>query len=206
MFYTLCGDKVSVNPYIPTQTMKEIKATICNHQADSPPYVACGLIWWFANLERYNHSWHRMSLLRLGVIKQSQPKLNMYERTHQFARVHCVIRKSHCDFVQLSSTRWHRKQKAINTCVWYYSAILRWTTTVKQKRMEIRQYYVDCSFISHLIIIRSSCKLLSQAKLQIQSSVSCLELLFLISPISRPPEWVMRFIDITGESANSYHP
>ena len=91
MFYTLCGDKVSVNPYIPTQTMKEIKATICNHQADSPPYVACGLIWWFANLERYGHTWDRMSLLRLGVIKQSQPKLNMYERTHQFARYNCRI-------------------------------------------------------------------------------------------------------------------
>ena len=28
------------------------------------------LIWWIASLEKYGHTWHRMSLLRPGVIKQ----------------------------------------------------------------------------------------------------------------------------------------
>ena len=32
--------------------------------------VASCLIWWFASLEKYGHTWHRMSLLKLGVIKE----------------------------------------------------------------------------------------------------------------------------------------
>ena len=39
-------------------------------------YVAwCGLIWWFANLEKYGHTWHWMSFLKPAVIKQPEPKL-----------------------------------------------------------------------------------------------------------------------------------
>ena len=36
-------------------------------------WVTWCLIWWFANLEKYGHTWHRMSLLRLRVIKQHKP-------------------------------------------------------------------------------------------------------------------------------------
>ena len=36
--------------------------------------VAWCLIWWFANLGKHGHTWHRMSLLKLSVIKQHKHK------------------------------------------------------------------------------------------------------------------------------------
>ena len=36
--------------------------------------VAWCLIWWFESLEKYGHTWHQMSFLRPGVIKQHQPR------------------------------------------------------------------------------------------------------------------------------------
>ena len=49
--------------------MRKIKVAICSHQADSPLCVAWCLIWWFASLEKYGHTWHQMSSLRQGVNK-----------------------------------------------------------------------------------------------------------------------------------------
>ena len=37
--------------------------------------VAWCLIWWFASLEKYGHTWHQMSILRPGVNKQPKPSL-----------------------------------------------------------------------------------------------------------------------------------
>ena len=61
---------------------RKIEVTICNYQADNPLYVwpdVC--IWWFASLEKYDHTWHRMSLMRPGVIKQTQtqPSVSGYD-------------------------------------------------------------------------------------------------------------------------------
>ena len=39
--------------------------------------VAWCLIWWFAHLDEYGHTWHWMSLLRPGVIKQYKPNLSL---------------------------------------------------------------------------------------------------------------------------------
>ena len=36
--------------------------------------MAWHLIWWFASLEKYGHTWHQMFLLRPGVIKQHKHK------------------------------------------------------------------------------------------------------------------------------------
>ena len=59
----------------PHKSLRNIKVAICNHQTDGPLYVwpAWCLIWWFASLEKYGHTWYRMSLLRPGVIKQHKP-------------------------------------------------------------------------------------------------------------------------------------
>ena len=38
--------------------------------------VACCLMWWFASLEKYGHTWHWMSLLRPGVIIQHKTHLS----------------------------------------------------------------------------------------------------------------------------------
>ena len=48
--------------------------TTRNHQADNPLCVWAESDWWFASLEKYGHTWHRMSLLRPGVIKQHKHK------------------------------------------------------------------------------------------------------------------------------------
>ena len=37
-------------------------------------FTAWCMMWWFASLEKYGHTWDRMSLLRPGVIKQHKPK------------------------------------------------------------------------------------------------------------------------------------
>ena len=65
-------DKVSMLTHTyPHKPLRKIKVTICNHQSGGPLcVVALCLIWWFASLEKYGHTWHRMSLPRPGVIKQ----------------------------------------------------------------------------------------------------------------------------------------
>ena len=53
---------------------RNIEVTICKHQADSPFYVWPNV--WSGNLRfknKYGHTWHRMPLLRPGVIKQHKP-------------------------------------------------------------------------------------------------------------------------------------
>ena len=40
-------------------------------------HFMCSLIWWFESLEKYGHIWHRMSLLKPGVIKQHKPNLTL---------------------------------------------------------------------------------------------------------------------------------
>ena len=53
-----------------------VKVAMCNQrQVDSPLYgsmalLAQCLIWWCASIKKYGYTWHRMSLLRPGVIKQ----------------------------------------------------------------------------------------------------------------------------------------
>ena len=43
-------------------------------QSRQPTFcVTWCLIWWFPSLEKYGHTWHWMSLLRPGVIKQHKP-------------------------------------------------------------------------------------------------------------------------------------
>ena len=54
----------------------KIKVIICNLQADSQLYVWPDV--WSGDLQiykKYGHTWHRMSLLRPGVIKQPKLKL-----------------------------------------------------------------------------------------------------------------------------------
>ena len=54
--------------------LRMIKVVICNYRADSPLY-AWPNVYSGASLAKYCHTWHRMSLLRQGVIKQ--PKRNI---------------------------------------------------------------------------------------------------------------------------------
>ena len=62
--WTLGGDKVSMLTHTyPHKPLRKIKVTMCNHQADSQLYV-------WPDVWSYGHTWHRMSLLRPGVIKQ----------------------------------------------------------------------------------------------------------------------------------------
>ena len=77
LIWTLRGDKVSTststhtNPHKPPRKTKVI---ICNHQADSQFYVRPDI--WSGDLQvkkKYAHTWHRMSSLRPGVIKQHIP-------------------------------------------------------------------------------------------------------------------------------------
>ena len=68
------GDKVSIlNHTYPLKSPRKIKVTICKHQADSPLCVAWCLICKFTRRKKYVHTWHQMSLLRLGVNKQPKP-------------------------------------------------------------------------------------------------------------------------------------
>ena len=61
---------------MPTQTPEEDWSDhMQNHQADSPLYVWPDV--WSADLQvykKYGNTWHRMSLLRPGVIKQHKTK------------------------------------------------------------------------------------------------------------------------------------
>ena len=72
------GSGVITHTY-PHKPMTKIKVTICNHQAESPLYVWFGV--WSGdlqnNLEKDGHTWHWMSLLRPGVIKQYKPSLSL---------------------------------------------------------------------------------------------------------------------------------
>ena len=64
-----------VNPYIPIKSLRNIKVTICNHQANRPLLrMVWYLMWWLASLEKYGHIWHWMSLLGSGVIKHHKHK------------------------------------------------------------------------------------------------------------------------------------
>ena len=61
----------------PHKPLSKNEVTICNHQPDSPLYVWPDV--WFDQLQvqkKYGQTWHRMSLLRPGVIKQHQTKTN----------------------------------------------------------------------------------------------------------------------------------
>ena len=75
--YPLGTDKVSILAHTyPHKPLKKIKMTICNHQADSPLHVWPDV--WSGDLQVYkmcSHTWHRMSLLRPGVVKQHKSKL-----------------------------------------------------------------------------------------------------------------------------------
>ena len=67
------GDKVSMLTHTyPHKPIRKIKVTVCNHQADSPLYVLPDV--WSGDLQdlkKYGHIWHQMSLLRPGIIKQT---------------------------------------------------------------------------------------------------------------------------------------
>ena len=52
-------------------------------------YVAWCLSWWFANLEKYGHTWHRISLLRPGVIKQHKPSNTKWACSTPFGMCNC---------------------------------------------------------------------------------------------------------------------
>ena len=59
--------------------MTKIKVTICNHQAESSLYM-WSVVWsgdLQNNLEKDGHTWHWMSLLKPGVIKQYKPNLSL---------------------------------------------------------------------------------------------------------------------------------
>ena len=80
--------KVSMfNHTYPHKPLREIKVTICDHQADSSVYVWTDV--WPGDsqvLKKYGHTWHRMSLLRPGVIKQhktNQTKPNQTIMKHK---------------------------------------------------------------------------------------------------------------------------
>ena len=69
-------DKVSMltHTYPHCKPLVKTKVTICNHQADSPLYVWPDV--WPGDLQvwkTYGHTWHQISLLRPGVIKQHKP-------------------------------------------------------------------------------------------------------------------------------------
>ena len=80
--------KTNITPPIvqPSGVIKWVYWPICTHTNPRGrlrwPYAitrltahfVCGLIWWFASLEKYGHTWHRMSLQRPGVIKPHKPK------------------------------------------------------------------------------------------------------------------------------------
>ena len=79
-------NSASVKPYstYPHKPPEEDEIAICHHQADSPPYVwpvVCSgdllaekRVW----SSRQGHTWHLMSLLRTGVMKEQQLKLLTY--------------------------------------------------------------------------------------------------------------------------------
>ena len=59
----------------PHKPLRKIEMTICNHQADSKLYVRPNV--WSGHLQvqkKHGHTWHRISLLRPGVIKHHQTK------------------------------------------------------------------------------------------------------------------------------------
>ena len=55
--------------------------------------VALCLIWWFAISVKYCHTWHRMSLLRPGVIKQHKSNQTIYVHSSSCYSWHllCVV-------------------------------------------------------------------------------------------------------------------
>ena len=94
--WPLWGDKVSMLIHIhciPTQTAKEDWSDHMQiHQADSPRYVWPDI--WLADLQvytKYGHTWHQMSLLRLGVIKQRKPNQPLILLYHFNKVTFCLI-------------------------------------------------------------------------------------------------------------------
>ena len=84
IFRSLRGDKVSMLTHIyPHKPLRKIEVTICNHQADSPLYVWPNV--WSGDLQvqkKYGPTWHRMSLLRPGVIKKKKKKKKKNHISH----------------------------------------------------------------------------------------------------------------------------
>ena len=72
------GEKVSMLTHIyPHKAWRKIEVIICKITRLTAHFM-CGwcLICWFAlAYKKYGHTWHRMSLLRPGVIKQHKPNL-----------------------------------------------------------------------------------------------------------------------------------
>ena len=65
---TLRGDKVNMLTYTyPHKPPRKIKVVICTDQAESPLYVWFNLV--ICKFSKSGHTWHRMSLLRPGLIK-----------------------------------------------------------------------------------------------------------------------------------------
>ena len=63
----------------PHKPLRKIKMTVWNHQADRPLYVWPDI--WSGDLQvykNYGHTWHWISLLRPGVIKQHKIKSYIY--------------------------------------------------------------------------------------------------------------------------------
>ena len=55
----------------------------------------CPICWFAFAYKKYGHTWHRMSLLRPGVIKQHKPT-NQPQTGHSFALPQTVTMNSHC--------------------------------------------------------------------------------------------------------------
>ena len=120
----------------PHKPQKKIKVTICNHQADSPLYVWPDV--WSGDLQvlkKYGHTWHRMSLLRPGVIKQHKPnqtKPKYYKPN--FSKVSPT-----CRLINIKERFWQgnplKESHKTSICKWSKSlenatAILNWFNSI----------------------------------------------------------------------------
>ena len=92
--------------------------------------VAWCLIWWFVSLEKYGHTWHRMSVLRPGVIKQYKPHMQHLikmsplnqARTRRALWIHVTInmtfsssfsRSTYLCFCVHRDVKWHKGDQKI---------------------------------------------------------------------------------------------
>ena len=105
--FSLRGDKVSMLTHIyPHKPLRKIEVTICNHQADSPLCVWPDV--WSGDLQvlkMHGHTWRRMSLLRQGVISNTNQSINQTCSLSQFS-THYFIKWD----LLLTSVSWPRHQ------------------------------------------------------------------------------------------------
>ena len=103
--YTLRGDKVSMLAYTyPHKPLRNTKVTMCNHQANNPLHVWPDV--WSDDLQvlkKHGHTWHRMSFLRPGVIKQHKrcKTHNWYVNNHLFEFIVPALwnlKRTHCSY------------------------------------------------------------------------------------------------------------